>query len=369
MKKLTILVLILSIFIIAVIPASAASVSDFKDVSSSSWYYKAVKFAVANELVNGTSATTFTPNGTLSRGQFITILGRMAGVDTSSIKNTGVFSDVKASAYFTPYIYWAYSNGFATAKASGTFGPDEGISREEIAAILTRYIKASGIKLTASSTIVAKFNDEASISAYAKEGVDYLRSYGILNGDNNKNVNPQGVLTRAECVQLFMNLINAANGTIATTTATSTIEDSEYLERFNAEFVRLLNIARKAENLSSVTYSSNLQSAATLRAAEAQTSFSHTRPNGSSFYSALTGYKSLTYAGECLYKYAYGTEGYYNSDPENAAKIAVNAYLASTAHKAILLKSGADLIVACGISLDTSISKPVCTFIIAAAAF
>lgn len=138
------------------VPAGALG---FLDVHPNSWYYEAVTYAEQRNMVSGTSKTEFSPQQTMTRGQFITILGRMAGAP-SQVSGQSSFSDVEPGKYYSPYVVWATEKGFILADA-GTFRPNEGILREEMAVILNAFLADRDLDLPQEGR--DSFADEGSI--------------------------------------------------------------------------------------------------------------------------------------------------------------------------------------------------------------
>lgn len=101
----------------------------FQDVKSSDWCAKAVEYVYSHNLFSGTSATTFTPNGTMTRGMFVTVLGRMAGVNPDDHSGETPFSDVPQTMYYAPYVQWAARYGITVGTDDGKFSPDAFINR------------------------------------------------------------------------------------------------------------------------------------------------------------------------------------------------------------------------------------------------
>ena len=129
-KKLTVLALVVVLIVALASPAQAASISDFSDVKTTDWYFDSVSYAARNNMVNGTSSTTFSPQGTITRGQFITVLGRMACINT--IRNINAnYTDIAPNTYYSPYLFWAYENGIVELSSKGEFFPERAITREE----------------------------------------------------------------------------------------------------------------------------------------------------------------------------------------------------------------------------------------------
>ena len=140
-KKVKIMSIVLAFALVMglAVTSLAASVSDFTDVKTGDWFFDYVKIACDNNLISGTSATTFSPNTTMTRGQFVTLLGRFAKADTSGIVNTGKFTDVPAGEYYTPYVYWALGKGIVSGLTETTFGPNDNLTKEQMATLLVRY--------------------------------------------------------------------------------------------------------------------------------------------------------------------------------------------------------------------------------------
>lgn len=117
----------------------------FKDIPESSWYYDAVQYAFINGFFNGTGSDTFSPDGTMSRAMFVTVLGRMAGVDTSVYVGQSVFNDVTADTWYAPYVAWASKHGITTGVGNGNFDPDGLINREQMSVFFVRYFEVFGV--------------------------------------------------------------------------------------------------------------------------------------------------------------------------------------------------------------------------------
>ncbi len=141
MKKLKVIsvMLLVAVLIGIAAPGYALSVTDFADVTTGAWYYEAVSYAAANGLFEGTSNTTFSPNTTMSRGMFITVLGRLAGVslDYGTVKTTP-YSDINQSQYWFPFAAWGKDYGIIPAGGT-TLNPNQAIPREEMAYMMYRY--------------------------------------------------------------------------------------------------------------------------------------------------------------------------------------------------------------------------------------
>lgn len=182
------------------IPATRPETSGFGDVAASSWYADAVNFVVSRELFNGTSANSFSPNKTMTRGMLVTVLHRLAGKPT--IAENGKFTDVGKS-YYTDAVNWAVANGVVNGVNDRQFAPNAQISREQMATILYRY--ASKMKLDVSeSNALTGYGDAAAVSGYAKKAMQWANAAKLVNGTNEMKLNPKGSATRAEVAAILM---------------------------------------------------------------------------------------------------------------------------------------------------------------------
>ena len=176
----------------------------FTDVSESDWFFNDVKFVYQNGLMNGTSATTFSPEGTTSRGMIVTILWRMAGSPDMEDKIWGYpFADVDATAYYGTAVYWARLNGIAGGYDDATFGPNDPITREQMAAILYRYAQYKGYDTTQGGMAIREYADYGQVSSYALEAMDWANATGIVTGTSESTLSPQGQATRAQAAAMF----------------------------------------------------------------------------------------------------------------------------------------------------------------------
>lgn len=165
------------------------------------WARKAIIQAIDKKLMVGTSDLKFSPNEKISRGEFITILGRLGNVDTT--KYTEVKDkNIEAGKFYTEYMNWAVENKLLpkTSKAIAK----ENITREEMAHILASYLKLMGDDISTQKLVV--FNDEKEISDWAYEDIQFLANKEILSGTSNNKFSPKANLTRAEVAQIISKL-------------------------------------------------------------------------------------------------------------------------------------------------------------------
>lgn len=175
-------------------------VPNFTDINGH-WAKEHILFAVSRGLFSGTSKTTFSPNTTLTRGMFVTALGRLAGIDPADYQNRK-FTDVKANAYYAPYVNWAASKGIVGGTTSTTFAPDSNITREQMAVIMKNYADKMGYSIPKTLEAVT-FADNAQISSWAKDAVKAMQQAGVLSGKENNRFDPQGNATRAEAATVL----------------------------------------------------------------------------------------------------------------------------------------------------------------------
>ena len=204
-KKLVSLFLAIVLLCAVAVPTFAASAQDFTDVSATQWFYGAVSFATSTGMVNGTSENTFSPGDTMTRSQFVAVLGRMDGVEDFSAQPTSPFTDINTTQYYAAHVNWAYANGI-TDVTTGAFRPHDKITREEMAIIVGRYVEYKGTTLPEDYTAPASFKDADSISATAASYAELLRHTGLVVGDDNGNFNPKNAMNRAEGVTVFMRI-------------------------------------------------------------------------------------------------------------------------------------------------------------------
>ena len=182
-------------FSLSVTAFAAVEDTGFSDVDADDWFADSAVYVRDNGIMNGTSATTFNPNGTTSRGQIAAILYRAAGSPAASGGTD--FSDVAETAYYASAVRWAAANGVVTGYADGTFRPNDPITRQQLAAILWRY---AGSPAAESGTDYA---DEDAIAAYAVTAVDWARDAGVISGRDGNRFDPSGRATRAQAAVIL----------------------------------------------------------------------------------------------------------------------------------------------------------------------
>lgn len=211
MKK-KVLAVILTVAILSslvVTTAGAASVSDFADVSSDSWYYESVDFVSSKGYMIGVGTTpeTFAPEYNMTRAMFVTVLARVAGVKVDNTKSS--FDDVKVNEWYTGAVAWAVEAEITTGVGGNNFAPDAFVTREDMATFMSRFVTWYS-KTTGNShrnqALVESFTDAASIRDYAKDAVEQCRQWGLINGYDTGAFGPQDFSTRAQVAAVISRL-------------------------------------------------------------------------------------------------------------------------------------------------------------------
>ncbi|MBO5468859.1 MAG: S-layer homology domain-containing protein [Lachnospiraceae bacterium] len=179
---------------------NVAYMAPFTDVPMSKYYAYAVKYVNEERIMTGTAATTFSPNGTLTRGMFAAILYRSAGRPAITIENP--YEDLKEGKYYNTAILWLSQEGIATGKATGKFDPEAPVTREEVAKMLYLYARYEG-KDVSNAVDISGYADYNSIHSYAVKYLKWAAAEGIITGAKNK-LNPLGSATRGEIATIIL---------------------------------------------------------------------------------------------------------------------------------------------------------------------
>ena len=176
----------------------------FNDVPEGYWAYDAIQYVYGEGLMAGTSGSAFSPEGTTTRGQIVTILWRLAG---SPVVNYLMdFDDVDPAAYYAEAIRWATSEGIAGGYGGGVFGPDDPITREQLAVMLHRYAQHQGCDVSiGEDTNILSYADAFDVSEYAVSALQWACGAGIISGTGDgSTLTPQGEATRAQAATVLM---------------------------------------------------------------------------------------------------------------------------------------------------------------------
>ncbi|WP_435321653.1 S-layer homology domain-containing protein [Muriventricola aceti] len=173
----------------------------FRDVDEDAWYHEAVDYALDNGLMSGVSDREFAPGSTLTRAMVAQMLYSLEGKPAAGRAD---FADVAEGAWYADAISWAAGEGIVSGYGD-TFGPNDPITREQLAAILYRYAQNEGYKTSQSGKGTEGYLDASSISSYAVKAMDWAVNAGLLSGKGNNTLAPTAGATRAEVAQIFMN--------------------------------------------------------------------------------------------------------------------------------------------------------------------
>jgi len=180
----------------------------FTDVKSKGWYKNAVDFVYSYGIMAGDGAEdTFRPNKTMNRAMVVTVLWRIEGEAAPSDSYVNAFTDLKQDWYKTA-VHWAAENGIVKGKSETRFDPNASVTREELCAMIQRYLAFKGIA-TEDSADIDSFPDSAKVSKWAKENVKWAVGAGVIGGkaENGETIlAPRGNATRAECATILMRI-------------------------------------------------------------------------------------------------------------------------------------------------------------------
>lgn len=167
----------------------------FSDVRIADWFYNDVKYVYEKGMMSGTAADVFAPNATTTRAMIVTILYRLEG--SPAVTGTSAFVDVPAGQWYTDAVNWAAANQIVKGTSATTFAPNDSITREQMAAILYRYAQYKGYDVTKKADL-SGYSDNGQVSAYAKEALAWANAAKLINGVTNTTLAPQGNATRAQ---------------------------------------------------------------------------------------------------------------------------------------------------------------------------
>jgi len=179
----------------------------FADVDQSMWYHEAIDFVIEKGLFMGTSETTFEPNIPMNRAMLVTVLWRLEG--NPAVSSASSFEDVASNAWYANAVAWASANKIVSGYGSGLFGPNDNITREQMAAILYRYAEYKGHDVTASDNLSA-FADAGEVSTWALPGLKWAVAKGLITGVTRTILEPRGTATRAQVATVLMRFLEGA---------------------------------------------------------------------------------------------------------------------------------------------------------------
>ena len=177
--------------------------ANFSDTANH-WAKESINYVVSKGYFKGVGGNRFAPNKSITRADFVTVLGRMAGIDQSKFMNN-VFKDVKGG-YYAAYVNWANENGIVQGIGDGKFDPKRPITREEMAVIMSKFLQVTNKTLTEKES--KAFTDDGTIEPWAKDAVHHMAKLGIVKGMNDGSFAPRSSLTRAQVAQILYNVDN-----------------------------------------------------------------------------------------------------------------------------------------------------------------
>lgn len=185
---------------IPLVAFSKGAAAPFSDVAETQWYYDAICYVYENGLMNGTSDSTFSPNQATSRGMVVTLLHRLEGEPRTAASS---FTDVMRSAYYEQAVAWAAQRHIVDGYGNGKFGPDDPITREQLATILFRYVTYKGWGLE-NCRSYETFNDASNVSDYAVEAMKWAVGNNLITGTSAQTLEPQGTALRSQLAAILM---------------------------------------------------------------------------------------------------------------------------------------------------------------------
>jgi hypothetical protein len=194
--------------LLAALCLTAGAAAAFSDVDEGSWYSDEVAYVVQEGLMKGVSQDLFAPEWAVTRATVVTVLYRMEG-EPGEARDAG-FPDVGPSVWYGAAVAWAKEAGIAAGYGSGAFGPDDPVTREQLAVFLWRYAKYKGTEIAAG--VLGGYGDAGAISSWAEDGMKHAVGAGLITGKNGELLDPSGVATRAELAAILQRLATPVSG-------------------------------------------------------------------------------------------------------------------------------------------------------------
>lgn len=176
------------------------SKTTFNDVSANDWFASAVDYVTGKGMMNGTADNTFSPKANTTRGMVVTVLYRLENQPSTSAAS---FTDVASGAYYANAVAWANANGIVSGYGSGKFGPNDKVTREQLAAILYRYAQYKKYDVSGANSLDG-YTDVQSVSSYAVPALQWANAAGVVTGKSGSKLDPKGYATRAEVAAMLM---------------------------------------------------------------------------------------------------------------------------------------------------------------------
>lgn len=180
---------------------AAGSGFPFRDIAASSWYSSAVRTVYQEGIMKGTSSTSFAPEESMTRAMLAQILYQLAG--SPAVDADTSFTDVSTDAWYANAVHWTAQNNLVSGYGDGQFGPDDAVTREQMATLLYRYAQYRGYDISQTADLSA-YGDSGKVSPYAQSAVHWANAAGLMTGTEQKLLLPLGNATRAEAASILM---------------------------------------------------------------------------------------------------------------------------------------------------------------------
>lgn len=217
-KKIGIALILIIIAVLLGFRTTKVNAATFTDIPSSAWYKDEVEYVAKHGLMNGTGSGKFSPDKTVTRAMLVTIVWRLE--KGPIVTNKASFNDINQNEYYGKAVNWAAGEGIVTGVTKTKFAPNDPVTREQAATIIGRYLKKYFPDLDINAT---KFKDDGAIMSYAKEHVYFLRTLGIMQGDEKNYFNPKNGLKRSELACLAYNIAEMLNKKLNYNVITATV--------------------------------------------------------------------------------------------------------------------------------------------------
>ena len=198
----------------------------FADVFQTAWYAEDVSFVCEKGLMTGVSEERFAPDTVVTRGQAVVVLWRLAGSPKSAGRE---FTDVRPGAWYEDAAAWASANGIADGYADGRFGADDEAAREQLAAMLYRYVKMQGGGFTGMWYFPLRYDDASAVSAWADEAMHWCVMNGLLSGTDENRLEPKAAASRAQLAAILRRFLTLAEETDASAAERASAGAAAYL--------------------------------------------------------------------------------------------------------------------------------------------
>lgn len=216
MKKRTLALTLIGALLLSSMPLAAAAAEEtttlpYSDVAESRWSYDAIAFAYEKGIMTGMTETTFEPTFATSRAMIVSILYRLEGSPDLSGENLGYpYADAPGDSWYGAPVYWARANGIVSGYSAERFGPNDPVTREQLAAILYNYAEWKGMDVSARADL-SLYSDAGMIHSWATEVVSWAHAEGLLQGVSHTTLNPLDNASREQVAAIFQRFL--AEGT------------------------------------------------------------------------------------------------------------------------------------------------------------